>query len=146
MDKDAYDKLLIQNITKTYRKAETKQYNDINQEAKDIAKNFEIADRVECLAKSNSFITLKDHKSNFTASPKCRLINPAKSEIGKISKLFLENINEKVRKASSVNQWRDTSTVINWYKKIKNKRTILYKARTKKSSLQSPFARQTFPE
>ena len=63
---------------------------------------------------------MKDHKENFQSNPKCRLINPAKSEIGKISKFFIENINEKVRNISSVNQWRDTDTVVPWFKNIKN--------------------------
>ena len=43
-----------------------------------------------------SFVTLKDDKENFQSNPRCRLINPAKSEIGKVSKLFIENINTKV--------------------------------------------------
>ena len=92
MDKSAYDKLLMDNITKTYRKTDNNVYNEINREAKQIASGFNIADRVECLAKTNAFITLKDHKENFTSNPKCRLINPAKSEIGKVNKLFIEKI------------------------------------------------------
>ncbi len=35
------------------------------------------------------FISLKDHKENFENNPKCRLINPAKSESGKLSKIIL---------------------------------------------------------
>ena len=31
-----------------------------------------------------AFITLKDYKENFNINPKCRLINPAKSELGKM--------------------------------------------------------------
>ena len=34
-------------------------------------------------AKSNAFISLKDHKPNFSSNPKCCLITPAKSQIGK---------------------------------------------------------------
>ena len=64
---------------------------------------------------------MKDHKENSQSNPKCRLINPAKSEIGKISKFFIESINEKVCNMPSVNQWRDTDTVITWFKNIKNK-------------------------
>ena len=114
------------NISKTYRKTNNKAYNSINKEAKAIAEGFEIGDRVDCLAKTNAFITLKDHKENFRSNPKCRLINPAKSEIGKVSKLFIENINTKVRELSSVNQWRDSDAVISWFQNIKNKSKCIF--------------------
>ena len=88
-------------------------YSKINKEAKIISDNYGVSERVDCLAKSNAFISLKDHEPNFNSNPKCRLINPAKSEIGKISKYFLEQLNSKVRDLSSVNQLQETSTVIN---------------------------------
>ena len=37
----------------------------------------------------NCFITLKDHKENFANKPTVRLINPAKNEIGRLSKSIL---------------------------------------------------------
>ena len=70
-------------------------------------------ERVNCLTKLNAFISLKDHQPNFSSKPKCSLINPVKSEIGKISKYFLEQINSEVIVLSSVNQWQETSNVIN---------------------------------
>ena len=66
-------------------------------------------------------MTLKDHKVNFQNDPKCRLINPAKSEIGIISKHYLELINSKIREKTQMNQWRNTKSVIEWFKAIKNK-------------------------
>ena len=60
---------------------------------------------IDCLAKTNAFITLKDHKEDFNSNPKCRLINPANGEIGKASKSCTENINRKVRELSPLNQW-----------------------------------------
>ena len=51
-------------------------------------------------------VQLKDHQQNFSSNPRCRLINPAKNEIGKIIKYFLERLNSKVRDLSSVNQWQ----------------------------------------
>ena len=120
-----YNKLLINNISKTYKKSDPTIFNTINKEAKHITESYDIAERVDCFAKSNAFITLKDHKENFQSNPKCRLINPAKSEIGKASKLFIENINTKVRDISSVNQWGDTDSVITWFEDIKNKNVFL---------------------
>ena len=75
---------------------------------------------------------MKDHQSNFISSkligsnPKCRLINPAKSEIWKISKYIIQQLNSKVRNVSPVNQWQETSTVINWFRNIKNKKKCIF--------------------
>ena len=95
------------------KKTEHNIYNKISKEAKIITNGYGVSERVDCLAKSNAFISLKDHKPNFSSNPKSCLINPAKSEIGKISKYFLQQLNSKVRDLSSVNQWQETSTVIN---------------------------------
>ena len=76
---------------------------------------------MECYADRNAFVTLKDHKDNFQNNPKCRLLNPAKSEIGIVSKNILGRINSQVLKAIEVNQWRSTSTVVQWFKNIENK-------------------------
>ena len=47
--------------------------------------------------KNNCFITLKDHKENFLNNPKTRLLNPAKNELGRISKAILDKINLNLR-------------------------------------------------
>ena len=73
--------------------------------------------------KNDAFITLKDHKPNFENNPKTRLINPAKNEIGRISKVILEQINYKLRQALKVNQWRSTSDVLDWFSKITDKKS-----------------------
>ena len=54
------------------------------------------------------------------------MINPAKSEIDKVNKFFKENINTKVQKMSSVNQWRDTDSVITWFENIKSKNKCIF--------------------
>ena len=87
IEKEAYNKPLMGNITKTYEKT----YNDINKEAKHLASQH-IENRVEHLNKNNTFIILKYHKEKFNNNKKCRLINPAKSEIGNISKSIIEKI------------------------------------------------------
>ena len=88
---------MTDNITKTYKLGNDNLTEDINSELKNIASNLSIADRVDTMAKRNAFITLKDHKDNFDSNPKCRLINPAKSELGKVSKVILDEINNKIR-------------------------------------------------
>ena len=64
---------------------------------------------------------MKDHKDNFDSHPKCRLINPAKSELGKVSKIILDEINNKLRSKLHVNQWKNTASVINWFNSINDK-------------------------
>ena len=125
-DKNTSKKLLTDNISKTYKKTEYNIYNKINKEAKTIANNYGVSGRVDCLAKSNAFVSLKDHKPNFSLNPNCRLINPAKSEMGKISKYFLEQLNSKLRDLPSANQWQETSTLINWFKNVKNKKKCTF--------------------
>ena len=49
---------------------------------------------------------------NFENKLQCRLINPAKSEVEKISKKILQHHNDIVRKAIGVEQWCETQTVI----------------------------------
>ena len=70
---------------------------------------------------STAFITLKDHKKNFRSKPSCRLINPYKNEIGKISKIVLEKINKKLLKELDSNQWKNTDDVICWFRNIPSK-------------------------
>ena len=121
MDNEIHDKLYVENVMRTYRKSNQSTYNNINIEAKSIAKDLDIEDKVECLAKNAVFITLKDHKEDFVNNPKCRLINPAKPELGKVSKSLIETINNKVRKATKVNQWHNTDDVIKWFQNLTDK-------------------------
>ena len=65
----------------------------INIEARKIAPKLTIDDRVQQFHKAEVFITVKDHEDNFPNFLTFRLINPFKSEIGKISKSLLDNIN-----------------------------------------------------
>ena len=60
-----YNKLLAENITKTYRKSDLNAIHNVNQEAKVIAKSFKLEDKIESYANKPAFITLKDHKKKF---------------------------------------------------------------------------------
>ena len=78
--------------------------NSIELEAHEIARKLHLEDRVNTTAKREAFITLKDHKPNFANNPTCRLITPAKSEIGKISKQILDRINKSIVNHFHLNQ------------------------------------------
>ena len=108
-------------ITQTYKKAPANSLDNIVNEEKKIAQKLGLDNKIDALAENQSFITLKDHKPNFANNPTCRLINPAKSEIGIVAKRILERINAKVVNATDINQWKNSESVINWYKNIPNK-------------------------
>ena len=121
VDPSDYEKLLQNNITKSYRKAPQDAMSTIITHEKHIANDLELADRINTTAKKDAYITLKDHKANFRNNPSCRLINPAKSDIGQISKQILERINRKIMAKSKLNQWKSTNDVLKWYNNIPNK-------------------------
>ena len=117
----AYSDLLHKNITKSYRKANPDSIISTEAEARTIATKLALDDRINITAKREAFITLKDHKPNFDNKPTCRLINPTKSEIGKISKHILDRINKKIIERTSINQWKNTAAVLNWFNSINDK-------------------------
>ena len=121
MEVPKYKRLLEANVTKTYKKADIKQLTKIDEKARIITKKLNTDDPVESMAMEEAFITLKDHKENFENKPTCRLINPSKPEIGRISKQILEEINRKLISITKVNQWKNTSSVLQWYKQLANK-------------------------
>ena len=106
------------NVNKSYKKSTEATAKKIQKIDKKITQDLQIDDRVDTTAKKDAFITLKDHKPNFENNPSCRIINPTKSEIGKVSKRILDRINAKVTVATQANQWKSTSSVIEWYKNI----------------------------
>ena len=46
--------------------------------------------KVNCLPEQQVFITIKDHKTDFDTNPTYRIINLIKTEIGHISKHWLD--------------------------------------------------------
>ena len=81
---------------------------------------------MDTLAKSEAYIKLKDHKDNFERNIPCRLINPAKSEIGRVSKNMLNSILATVRERTGVNQWRSTDETLNWFDGLSNKTNLTF--------------------
>ena len=114
-----YKKLLHENITKSYKKSPPSLEKSINLEAKEIAAGVKLDDRIEYMTKAPAYKDDKDQ--HFRSAHPFRLINPCKSEIGKISKSILENINRNLLKLLQVNQWRNSESVIKWFYSIENK-------------------------
>ena len=123
---DEYNKLLTENISKIYRKCNLSTMYIINAEAKVIVEDLKIDKRIEQYNQKQSFIMLKDLKENLKNNPKHRLINPAKSEIGIVSKEHTDTINKIIREKTYVKQWRNTDAVVMWFQNIKNKDISLF--------------------
>ena len=77
--------------------------------------------RMDINGESNCFITLKYHKENFQNNPSVRLINPAKNELGRLSKFIIQAISKELRHKFNLNQWKNTEDVIDWFKRINEK-------------------------
>ena len=121
LKKEQYQKMLKDSITTTYKKASDNIRNKINTDGKKLMKDKDILNRMLTNGKNECFITLKNHKPNFKNNPKAKLINPAKNEIGQISKNVLDKINHQLRDSLRISQWKDTSEVIKWFLKITDK-------------------------
>ena len=74
-------------IYKSYKKSNINTVNEINKEANVLTEKLKINDHVQSIAQNEAFITIRDHKHNFPKNLACGLLNPCKSEIGKISKV-----------------------------------------------------------
>ena len=119
--KDSYKKLMDHNITRNYKHAPVDAYIHIIMEAKEIDHGLDIADRVEVMAQADAFVTLKNHKDRFANDLPCRLINPAKSDLGRVSKAMLERLVSAVRVGTGVKLWKNTAAVIEWFRGIDRK-------------------------
>ena len=73
------------------------------------------------MQESESYIIVKDHKEDFPHKISCRLISPSKPDIGKISKHVVDKVNQKLLSVTEVNQWKNSHSVIEWLKNIRNK-------------------------
>ena len=103
LTKEQYDKLIMKSITSTYKKANSNIKKQINKSGKNLMRDKEVIKRMETNEDGNSFITIKDHKEYFDNHPTVRLINPAKNELGRTSKLILDKINKKISQKFEVN-------------------------------------------
>jgi len=121
LEREDYKKLLTENITKEYKRSTPDKVTANNVESKVISDKLGLSNRIEKVKESEAYITIKDHKEYFPNTISCRLINPSKSDLGKVSKVILDRINDEIRTKLKVNQWKNTYSVIDWFKNITNK-------------------------
>ena len=102
MNKKSFEKLIHENIIKTYKKTNESRIKTINKSAKKIGNRLNLEDRIKKLQESESYIKIKDHKDDFPHKISCKLINPSKSDIGKISIVIIDKINTKLLEVSKL--------------------------------------------
>ena len=120
---DSYSKHLADSITKEYKRNSPTTMEKIDEEAASIASKLELDDRIEAMAKRPAYLTLKDHKEDFPARLSFRLINPCKSNIGKISKSILDRVNMEIKTATGLQQWKSTGETLTWFRKLEKRNT-----------------------
>ena len=111
---------------KTYKKSSDLLEKSSNIKAKHISKKLELSGRIEHLVRNPAFITLKDNQENINSQSPCCLINPSKSELGKVSKQKLEKIIKiMVVQHLNKNQCNNSITVRKWFTALENKTDCL---------------------
>ena len=75
---------------------------------------------------TTKFLLLNDHKLNFRSSIPCRLKNPSKNELGRVSKVLLENIHKQLIELININQCKNSESVIDWFNTIENKHQCVF--------------------
>ena len=126
IDKNTYKKLLRDSVTANYKIADPDIEREINNSAREITDQLDISDRVEKIALKDSYITVKDHKNEFPNKIACRLINPTKPNIGKISKQFLDKINKELKNELKLKLLKNTEETIEWFQNLENKKQLQF--------------------
>ena len=64
---------------------------------------------------------MKNHKENFPTKIKCRVLNPSKNSLGKVSKKSIEKIVTQIKLRSPLTHWKIFDEVTAWFNKTNNK-------------------------
>ena len=116
-----HQEILKNKITDNNKTDYNNTIDQINNDTYRFASKLHIEDRLGKFKKKDVHILFKDHKPNFEDKLQSRLINPSKTELGKVSKNIIQNIVTNVKKANYSNLWRNSYDTIEWFEKIKNK-------------------------
>ena len=60
-------------------------------------------------------------KTTFKTNPLADLLTLTKARSGELAKKLLENINTTIRQKIGLNQWKNSTSVINWFSSIQDK-------------------------
>ena len=121
---DFYKKLRLDAVTENYRISSQNKVNKVNKETLDLVRIHEpeLELRVEVITESEPFLTVKDQKSTFPSQIETRMLNGAKSQLGKITKVKLQAMNSEIRNKTKLNQLQSSNDAISWFNSIKSKK------------------------
>ena len=111
--------MLTENVSKVYRKGNETELNEVNIKASKTAKKEKLENRMEIYTPDEAYLTIKEHKPDFPRKISCRLINPAKTDVGKLSRQILQEKVTDLRDKLQVNQWKSTNEVLEWFASLK---------------------------
>ena len=124
---EQYDELKRDTVTKQYKlDKKNATIKRINNDTYECANELKISDRMGFLKQTESYLLLKDHKNDFLNKKQVRLINPAKTELGKVSKIIIQNIVCKLKEKLNYNLWINTREAINWFVEMKHKKSATF--------------------
>ena len=115
-----YDKLLTENVSKEYRQADQGELTEVNTRALEIARKEGLEKRMEIYTPGNARFTYKDHKQCTNGKIPCRVINPAKTHVGKLSQVILREKITLLRENLKLNHWKSTGEVLEWFNTLKH--------------------------
>ena len=111
LTKEEYDKIQNYSTTTSYKKASNNIKKKIRFARMQVLRENKVLKRMQINEENNCFISLKDHKENSQNNASVRLINPAKSGLGKNVNLgnIKKNIGETLEKTSTYHQTKNIS-------------------------------------
>ena len=119
-----YKKMLRNVVTETYKISSQNKVAQVNKDTLNLIQTHEagLETKVEVFTQTEAFISVKDHKNCFPQKVDVRLINPAKPQLGKITKIKLQTINSELRYKTKLNQLQSTNDAISWFNSLKYKK------------------------
>ena len=126
MPPDKHEELRKKDVQNNFKKVKKDALAQVNNNHKLLAQNLNIDDRLFQTSVEDCFVKVKDHKSNFRENPQVRTINPAKPELGRVSKKILDEKIHVIRQKSGLNQWKNTNAALKWFNNIRNKSNMSF--------------------
>ena len=110
-----------------FRKVRSKCQEDLNRDMSEIRKsrNMSFVDKANNTYETKSETIKNLILKNITKTYQ-KLFNPRKTELGKISKKIIEDINKQLTEKMKMNQWKSTKNVTDWFIKIENKKDCTF--------------------
>ena len=126
MSPSNYNNLKLNAIRKDYKIDKNNTMLKMNTDTLNHANRLNLTDRIGGVKQKESYILVKDHKIDYENKKLVRLINPTKTELGKVSKIILQDVVDCMKKKLELNLWINTKEAIDWFSNIKTKKKATF--------------------